>query len=67
MKLKVFKDYNHLSEAVANEIIELVNKKPDAVVCMASGDTPRLACKFMAEKSSDTKNRSYQINLSGAG
>ncbi len=50
MQLKIFKDYNHLSEGVANEIIELVNNKPEAVVCMASGDTPRQACKLLAEK-----------------
>ena len=50
MQLKIFKDYFSLSEVAANEIVDLIKKKPDAVVCMASGDTPRLTCKLFVEK-----------------
>ena len=50
MQLKIYKDYHSLSEAAATEIIELVKNKPDAVLCLASGDTPRLTCKLFAEK-----------------
>jgi len=50
MQVKIYKDNQSLSEAAANEIIDLVKKKPNAVVCMASGDTPRLTCKLFVEK-----------------
>src|SRR5436189_407290 len=50
MQLKIYKDYQSLSEAAATEIIELVKNKPDAVICLASGDTPRLTCKLLVEK-----------------
>jgi glucosamine-6-phosphate isomerase len=50
MQLKICKDYQSLSEAAATEIIELVKHKPDAVICLASGDTPRLTCKLLVEK-----------------
>ncbi|MGZ8559767.1 MAG: glucosamine-6-phosphate deaminase [Chitinophagaceae bacterium] len=55
MQLKIYKDYQNLSDAAANEIIELVKKKPGAVVCMASGDTPRLTCKLFVEKAKAEK------------
>jgi len=50
MQLKIYKDYHTLSEAAANEIVDLVKNKPNAVLCLASGDTPRLTCKLFAEK-----------------
>jgi len=50
MQLKIYKDYQSLSEAAATEIIELVKNKPSAVICLASGDTPRLTCKLLVEK-----------------
>lgn len=51
MQLIVFKDYETLSLYAAEEIIRLVKSKPDAVICFASGDTPRLAYKLLVEKS----------------
>jgi glucosamine-6-phosphate isomerase len=50
MQLKIYKDHQGLSDAAANEVIELVKNKPTAVVCMASGETPRLTCKLLVEK-----------------
>ena len=50
MQLKVYKNYQQLSEQTADEIIQLIKHKPDAVVCLASGDTPRLSCQLFAEK-----------------
>lgn len=55
MKLNIYKDYNTLSSQAANEIIALVKNKPDAVLCLASGDTPRLTYAMMASKASDEK------------
>lgn len=50
MQLKIYKDHQSLSDATATEVIELVKKKPGAVICMASGETPRLTCKLLVEK-----------------
>ncbi|QIP16741.1 glucosamine-6-phosphate deaminase [Spirosoma aureum] len=40
MNLKKFSDYNTLSQYTAEYIAGIINKKPDALLCLASGDTP---------------------------
>ena len=50
MQIKIYKDYHSLSIHAAAEIIDLVSKKPEAVLCLASGDSPRLMCKLMTER-----------------
>lgn len=50
MQQKIFKDYQTLSQHAAAEIIDMVTIKPEAVLCLASGDTPRLMCKLMTER-----------------
>lgn len=50
MNLTVFPDYSALSAAVADEIIRLLEAKPNAVICMASGSTPKGACSSLVEK-----------------
>lgn len=50
MQVKVYKDYNEMSAHVADEIIDLVKSKPTAVICLASGDTPRLTCTLTVER-----------------
>ncbi|WP_152267625.1 6-phosphogluconolactonase [Agriterribacter humi] len=50
MQLTIFKDYNALSQQAADEIIALVKRKPDAVLCLASGSTPLLTCQLLTEK-----------------
>jgi glucosamine-6-phosphate isomerase len=50
MHIKVYKDYNEMSAHAADEIIDLVKNKPNAVICLASGDTPRLTCTLTVEK-----------------
>jgi galactosamine-6-phosphate isomerase len=55
MQLNIYKDYNTLSLHAATEIIDVVKKKPDAVLCLAAGDTPRLTYSLMAKKAADEK------------
>ncbi|MEJ0106025.1 MAG: glucosamine-6-phosphate deaminase [Bacteroidota bacterium] len=55
MQLKVYKDYKTLSTVIADEVIGLIKNKPTAVICFASGDTPRLACRLIAEKAIQEK------------
>lgn len=50
MILKIYEDHRQLSDAAADEIIALVKQKPDAVICLASGETPRLTCRLLVEK-----------------
>jgi glucosamine-6-phosphate isomerase len=50
MQLTIFKDYNALSQQAAEEITALVKRKPDAVLCLASGSTPLLTCELLVQK-----------------
>jgi len=65
MQLKIFKDYHSLSAQAAREIIELIKTKPDAVVCLASGDTPRLTCQLVVEKGIQEKVDFSQFTFIG--
>ena len=49
MDINTFPDYETLSEATANLIIEVLKQKPDALICIASGDTPLGVCEFLAK------------------
>jgi len=42
-------DYEALSAATANLIIDVLTRKPEALICIASGDTPLGVCKFLAQ------------------
>ena len=50
MELKVFKDHNEQSAAVAEMIIGCVKTKPEALLCFATGDSPKLAYQLLAAK-----------------
>lgn len=49
MTIRTFPDYQALSEATAHLIIEVLKQKPEALICIASGDTPLGVCKFLAQ------------------
>jgi glucosamine-6-phosphate isomerase len=53
MQLRICENYDVLSAHAASEIIELVKQKPDAVLCLASGDTPRLTYTITAKMAAD--------------
>jgi glucosamine-6-phosphate isomerase len=55
MQLQICENYDVLSAHAAKEIIELVKEKPDAVLCLASGDTPRLTYSMMAKMAADDR------------
>lgn len=50
MELKVFNDYNAMSDAAAGVIIDCVKRDPQALLAFATGNTPILAYKLLAEK-----------------
>ena len=49
MKLTIVKDYDNMSLLAARQVIDLVRSKPEAVLCIAAGDTPKLACDLIAQ------------------
>jgi len=53
MKTKIFKDYEELSTNTANEILAVVQSNPMAMLCLASGDTPRLAYMLAAKRAKE--------------
>lgn len=65
MEIKVFSDYQQLSENAANEIINLVKRKPDAALCLASGETPRLTCQLIVQKAKDQDIDFSKVNFFG--
>lgn len=40
MQLRTYKDYTELSRKVADEVVSVIQKKPFAQICIASGHTP---------------------------
>jgi len=65
MSVQIFKDYNALSKEAADKIIALIKNKPNAVLCLASGDTPRLAYTLLAEKAKKEKIDFSQCSFIG--
>ena len=49
MTIHKYFDYEELSAETANIIIGVLKKKPDALICIASGDTPLGVCKFLSK------------------
>jgi len=48
MKLTIEKDYDAMSMHTARHVVDLVKSKPNALICIAAGDTPKLTCDFVA-------------------
>jgi glucosamine-6-phosphate isomerase len=53
MQLRIFENYDELSAHAAREITALVKQKPNAVLCLASGDTPKLTYAMTAKMAAD--------------
>jgi galactosamine-6-phosphate isomerase len=49
MNTIVYPTATELANAAAIEIIELLKKKPNAVICLASGNSPKLTCAAFVE------------------
>jgi glucosamine-6-phosphate isomerase len=60
MKVKVYPDYKSMSRAAADLISAYINKKPNSLICLASGHSPLGVFQCMVE---DVK--SGKLNLSG--
>jgi glucosamine-6-phosphate isomerase len=58
MKVIRQKNYQVLSDFMANEIVNAIKENPYIVLCMASGDTPKLTCELLVKKLKD-ENMDY--------
>ncbi|MBL7730101.1 MAG: glucosamine-6-phosphate deaminase [Chitinophagaceae bacterium] len=59
MKVSVFTDYESLSGFVADEMNNQLLAKPNAVICVASGNSPKRCCELFTEK---VKNNGTDIS-----
>ena len=50
MHIEIVNDYQEISDAAASTIINQVKQKPDSVLCLASGDSAKLAYQKMVER-----------------
>ena len=55
MELKVYEDHEAQSAAAAAMIIECIKKKPDALISLATGDSPKLTYKLLTERADKEK------------
>ena len=53
MESKIYPDYDAMSAAAASLIIDCVRKKPAALLCFATGDTPRLTYQKLVEMAAE--------------
>lgn len=65
MTLKILKDYQALSEYTADEILKQIESKPDSVICLAAGDTPRLSYQILAKKINQKKTDLSKCSIIG--
>jgi glucosamine-6-phosphate deaminase len=49
MKVQVYKDYNGMSRAAADLIVNQVRQKPDSLLCFPSGDSPVGVFNYLIE------------------
>lgn len=50
MVTTIFSSYEALSDFTADEWINIIKAYPEATICVASGDSPKLACELFCQK-----------------
>jgi len=65
MKLKRFKNHQELSDFAASEIANAIKNKPSLVLCLASGDTPKLTVELLVNKLKEEKIDHAKITFIG--
>jgi glucosamine-6-phosphate deaminase len=51
MTIKIYQNYDLLSQAAVDFILNYLQKKPNSLVCIGSGDTPKGVCRLLVEAS----------------
>lgn len=65
MRVEIYKDYQEISDLASSAIIDLVRQKPDSIICVASGDTPKLAYENMVYKAKRQKISFADVHFIG--
>jgi glucosamine-6-phosphate isomerase len=65
MQLKIYSDYKALSEYAAEAMLAAVERKPDSLIGIVSGDSPRLAYDLFVEKCLKNKVDTSQLCFAG--
>ena len=65
MEIIRLKNYQSLSDFTAGKIAEAIKHNPSLVLCMASGDTPKLTCELLVEKLKEGKIDYSKITFIG--
>ncbi len=63
MKVLSYPDYETLSRAVADRITETIRRKPDALICIASGHTPVGVFRILAEDINSKKLDVHRVTF----
>lgn len=50
MKVHIYETGELLAEAVSDQLIDTIRQNPDAVLCMASGNSPKASCAAWVQK-----------------
>ncbi|MBK6479710.1 MAG: glucosamine-6-phosphate deaminase [Saprospiraceae bacterium] len=50
MKIKIFEDTYSLAVQAATDLLSVIAKKPNALICFASGDSPKLTCELFVQR-----------------
>ncbi len=59
MDIQIFENYTTLCEKVAESIITIINQKPDALICLGSGDTPLGVFEILIKKA-----KNFEVDFS---
>lgn len=65
MQVRIYRDDVTVAESAAREIIDLIKAKPTAVLCLASGDSPRLAYSLVARSATTERISSIKCTFIG--
>ncbi|MEO7801667.1 MAG: glucosamine-6-phosphate deaminase [Ginsengibacter sp.] len=65
MTLNIYEDYQTLSQATADAIVKVIKTNPEAVICLPSGDTPRLTCELFVKQVIEERSDLSHITFIG--
>lgn len=65
MKLAVYNNYDELSKATADLIVDQVNNKPNSLLCFPSGESPTGTIRYLIQYAQEGKVNFSQCNFVG--
>lgn len=65
MKVSIYPDYDAMSKAVADLIVEAITRKPAALCCFPSGDSPTGVLRYLVQYAREGKLDCSQVNFVG--